>query len=92
MAKPREADALARFQTLDIGADCVDPADNFVARDDRRQQVGELAVEDVQIGAANAAGGNADTDFAGSGMPVRQFGPFKSGPGGLQHHRLHGRR
>ena len=81
---------MAGLQTLDAGPDFVDPADNFVAGDDRRQRVRQLAIEDVQIGAANPAGGNTDADFAEPGMTVRQLGPFKLGPGGFQYHRLHG--
>ena len=67
MAEPGEADALARMQALDAGTDFVDPADDFVARDDGRQRVRQLAIDDVQIGAANAAGQDTHADFAGPG-------------------------
>ncbi len=81
MAQPGEADALAGLQAQYAGPDFVDPANNFVARDDGRQRVRQLAIEDVQIGTANSAGGDTDADFAWSGMAVWQFGPYQSGPG-----------
>ncbi len=89
MAEPRHADALAQAQSHDVAADRIDPADDLVAGDDRHDGIGQLAVDDVQIGPADAAGGDAKADFTGSGKAVRKLRPFESLTELLQHHRMH---
>ena len=79
-----------RLQPFDAGPDRIDPADDLMARDDRHLRVGQLAIDDMQIRAADAAGGHLHANLARPGLPIGEFGPFKSGPKLLQHHRLHG--
>lgn len=52
---------------------------------------GQVAVHDMQIGAADAAGADPYPDFAGAGLAVRQFHPLEFGVWGIQSHRMHGR-
>ena len=49
VAEPRDADALVEVQALDTGADCVDAADDFMARDDRHASVRQIAIQDVTV-------------------------------------------
>ena len=80
VAEPRNADALAHAQPLDAGPDRIDPADDLVARDDRHLRVGQFAIDDMQIRAADAAGGHFHSNLARPGLPIGEIGPFKSSP------------
>lgn len=42
MSEPRHADTLADAHALDAGADRIDPADDFMTWNDRRQRIGQL--------------------------------------------------
>jgi hypothetical protein len=90
VAEPGDADALAKVRALDAGPDRIDAADNFVAGDNGYAWVRELAVEDMQIGAADPAGRDAHPDFAGAWAAVGKLGPFEGGAWRLQYHRVHG--
>ena len=80
---------IARLQTADAGAQRVDPADDFVAGNDRIGDVGQFAVDDMQIGAAHAAGAHLDADFARPGDGIGPFlRPQRRAARG-KHHRMH---
>jgi hypothetical protein len=89
VAEPRNADALTHAQPFDACPDHIDPADDLVARDDRHFRIGQFAIDDMQVRAADAAGGNLDSNLTRPGLPIGEIGPFKSSPKLLQHHRLH---
>jgi hypothetical protein len=61
--EPRQADVRAERKTADAGTDRSHPADNLVARHDRQLRIRQFAVDQVQIGAANAAGRNLNQDL-----------------------------
>ncbi len=72
--------------------DRLDPADDLVTRDDRQLRIGQLAVDDVQVGAADAAGLDAQPDLPGAGIrigPILEREPLAGPP---QHHRAHAAR
>jgi hypothetical protein len=75
MPKPRHADALADAKAIDPRPDRIDTADDFVTRHNRQCQIRQIAVDDMQIGAANAARGHLYAYLAGAGLPVRQLRP-----------------
>ena len=50
---------------------------------------GQLAVDDVQVGTANAAGRHLDSNFTWPGLAIGELGPFERTPELLQHHRVH---
>ena len=88
VAEPRHADPGARRER-DAGARRLDPADDFVTRDDRQLGIGQVAVDDVQVRAADAAGLDAQPNLAGAGNglgPVLEREPFTGSP---QRHRAH---
>ena len=70
MAEPRNADTLADVQVLDAGADRIDPANDLMARDNRNVRVGQFAVDDMQVGAADAAGTHLNPYLAWPGLPL----------------------
>ena len=43
-------------------------------------RVGQIAIDDMQIRAADATGGHLHSDLAGTGLPVREFRPFQGSP------------
>src|SRR5262249_34599105 len=55
IAQPGNADAIARQEVLDACADIDDAADDLVARDDRYGDVGQIAIDDGQVGPADPA-------------------------------------
>ena len=89
MAEPGHADARAELQT-DAVAGRLDPADDLVAGDDRQLRVRQFAVDDMQIGAADAAGldPHADLPRARLGFgPLLHREPLVDSP---QNHGAHG--
>jgi hypothetical protein len=51
-----------------------------MARNDGYCGIGKLAIHDVQIRAADAAGGHLDSKLARSGLPIGQLRPFEGSP------------
>jgi len=91
-AGPREpwnADALADAEGIDAGAEFIDAADDFVAGNDGEFWVGEIAIDDMQVGAAYAAGGDFYADFAGAGAWVGEIGPLQGEAGFVEDHCIH---
>ena len=70
VAEPRNADTLADVQVLDAGADRIDPANDLMARDNRNVRVGQFAVDDMPVGAADAAGTYLNPYLAWPGLPL----------------------
>jgi hypothetical protein len=73
VGEPGNPDPFADGEAFDAGAEPLDETDDLVAGNDRQPLVGQLAVDHVQIGAANAAGLDADQHF---GAPRRGLGPL----------------
>ena len=65
-SKPGHADPLAAREASDIRPQARDAADDFVSRHDGELKMRQLAVDDMQIGAADPACFDFDQDFAGS--------------------------
>ncbi len=77
----READALARR---------LDPADDLMARHNRRLDVGQFAVDHVQVGAADAAGLDPHANLPRPGHRIRPLLHREPLAGPLQNHGVHG--
>ena len=71
MAEPRNADALAKVKMCDIGADRIDPSDDLMSRNNRQFRIGQFAIDDMEIGAADAASADTNANFAAA----RHAGP-----------------
>jgi hypothetical protein len=79
VAKPWNTDAFGYAHPLNPSPDCVDSADDFVSGDDRHLRLGQLAINHVQVRAANAAGTHLDSNLPWPGLSLGQFGPFQRG-------------
>ena len=88
VAEPGRADPRANSQRH-AGADRLDSADDLVSRHDRRLGVRQFAVDDMQIGAADAAGLDPQPRFARPrlGLGALLHDELLAGP--PQHHRAH---
>src|SRR5206468_7934188 len=64
VTEPRHADAIADLEAGDAVADLIDDTDNLVAGDQRDLGVGQLAVDDVEIGPADSARADLDEQLA----------------------------
>ena len=65
-AEPRHADALAHVRRGDAGAQRLDGGHDLVAGHQRQARQRQLAVDDVQVGAAHRAGTHAQQHLAGA--------------------------
>lgn len=64
MAEPRNTNAIADAEMLDVRRNFLNAADNLVAENDRQPRFVEVAVDNVQVGPANTTSGNLDQDLA----------------------------
>jgi len=70
MTEPRDADALANFQPFDISPKQVNPAHNFVPRNDWSFGVGKFAIHDMQICATDTAGRHLHPNLTRPGLRI----------------------
>src|SRR5271169_2837113 len=63
-AKPGNAHTYPYRKRLDASADDVDAADDFMTRNDRKLGIWQFTIDNVKIGPANAACGDADPNLA----------------------------
>ena len=80
-AQPWHPHPLAGIETGNASARRHDPADDFVPWHDRQGRVRQFAVDEVQVGAAHAAGFHLEQDLPGAGLRDRQLATFELLPG-----------
>jgi hypothetical protein len=90
-AEPGDADALAGLE-LHPFTRGVHDSDDLMAEDERQLRFGQLAVDDVQVGPADAAGLDANANLAVPGLGVRQLHLLQRPAGNVEHQRTHGTR
>ena len=83
---PRRALTLRQLLNMTSG---LDNADDFVTGDERQDRVGQLAVNDVQVGATDRAGSHPQPHLARTGFGHGQDGRGERCAGPFQHHRPH---
>jgi trans-2-enoyl-CoA reductase len=59
---------LSERKASHVCANRLNATDNFMTGDDWQRWVREFAVDDVEVGAANAAGEDAQTQVVGAGL------------------------
>ncbi len=89
MAQPRHADAIARCELRDALTERRHMADDLMAEHERELGLRKLAVENMQIGAADAAGRDLDEDLAGSRLGHFERGLLERRARAFEQHRLH---
>jgi hypothetical protein len=88
-AEPRHANARADRDAGHASADRGDATDNLVPGHDREFGIGKLAVDHVQIGAADAAGRNLDQNLACRRLRNRLLAHGKRHLWPTKNHRAH---
>jgi hypothetical protein len=74
---------------VDTGSECIDPADDLMSGYDWIADIGKVAVYDVQVGPAHAAGAYLDAYLARSGDRVRPFLKCQDRAARGESHRIH---
>ena len=87
-AEPRHSDAVARRESSGARHDL---GDDLVTGDERELRPGQLAVDDVQVGAADAAREHAEERLSRAGLGIGQLDLPKRRASRRQHHRPHRR-
>ena len=91
-AQPRHADPLARREARRRPGRRRDRADDLVAQHQRQLRLGQLAVDDVQVGAADAAGAHLERDLPGPGLRLGELGFLQRQADAGEEHGAHLRR
>src|SRR5262249_5234856 len=89
VAEPGDADAIPWPMRGHVAADEIDAADNLMAGDDRITDVGQFAVNHMQVRTADAAGTDLHPDLAVAGDRVRSLIHPQPRSRSGQHHRTH---
>ena len=68
LSQPWHPDPLTEWRTTDARSVSRHLGDDLVARNDRELGFGQFAIDQMQIGAANAAGANPEQELAWAGL------------------------
>jgi hypothetical protein len=79
VAEPWNTDPFPHAQSRNPVADHINPTDNLVTRDDGHDRVRQLTIDDMKVGAADAAGNDLYPNLAGPRLPIREVCPFEGG-------------
>lgn len=89
VAKPRHADPIANCAFVYTITDSDDASDDFVTGNERQLGLGQIAVDHMQVRAADSAGGDLDQDLAGGRRRRWPFDHDKRLTCRVEHHPLH---
>ena len=78
------------LEALDAIAHRGDDADDLVSRHERQLGLRQLAIDDMQIGAAHRARADLDQDLARARLGGRNLSRAERLPLGMKDHRFHG--
>jgi hypothetical protein len=88
--EPRYPHSISWRTRVDAIAGLFDAADDLVTRNERKRRPGQVAVDDVQIGATDGTGKNTNQDLRRTGHRPIELDLLQSAGTGLrQHHRSH---
>jgi hypothetical protein len=87
--EPRNPDAPANLQRIEASAYHVNPPDDFMARNNRKLWIRQLAVDNMKIGAAYTAGADANPNLAVGGLRIRPLDKLEPLTGAFEHHCAH---
>ena len=90
VAQPRHAHPFAEVKALHRRAQARHLPDDLVAQDQGQLGLWKVPVDDVQVGAADAAGAHTDQQLVFSGPWGWQVGGQELPARCLEHHALHG--
>src|SRR5581483_4654309 len=87
--EPGNAHTVAFAEARDARPHLLDPADNLVPGDDGKLRIRQLAIDDMEIGPAHAAGGHAYEHLARSRLALGDVPHLQRRAGPLEYHRFH---
>ncbi len=90
MPQPADPDPLAHHRGDHVRARRVDDPDDLVAWDQREHGIGELTVEEVQVGAAHGARAHREAHLAGAGEGKGEAPEHERGAGPFEDQGAHG--
>jgi hypothetical protein len=88
-AEPGHSHALSQGNARNTRADFIDNAHDFVSRDQWQFGVGELTIDDVQVGTTNAACEHAQTQLARGWMKIGKVLDYKWFAHSFEHRSAH---
>ena len=91
-AQPGNSHALPGRHAAHPRADGRYPAHDLVARNHRQHGVGQLAIDEVKVGPAHAAGFDPQQDLAGGRARHGQLDRLQGQAGAFEQHGAHGGR
>jgi hypothetical protein len=89
-SQPRNSDAVTVLESLHGLAKLLNPADDFVARNQGKFRIRQLAIDHVQIGSAYGTRSDAHDHFFRTGISDRHRASDKRSTRGLEDHCVHG--
>src|SRR5262249_11405661 len=89
VSEPRNSNAIANPVCRRTGACKVDAADNLMTGDDGISDIRQFAIDNMEVGSADAAGADRNADLSVAGCRVGSLLPLQRRPGSRQHHRSH---
>src|SRR5690606_7632648 len=88
--EPGYADPVTDAEPADFRPERDDPADNLMARNQRKLRFRKLAIQNVQVGTAHAAGRHLDHNLSRAGTGIWNLGADQRLTGGAKLHCTHG--
>src|SRR5262249_28938569 len=89
-AEPWGSDELARLEAARAGSQLGDGRDDLVAQYERQLRLRELAVDDVEVGAADTAAAHAEAPLRRARTRLLELRLAQRRPHALEEHRAHG--
>jgi hypothetical protein len=88
-SQPGNSDAIAKLESLNSLAKPLDPTDDFMAGNQGKLWIGQLAIDNVQIGSADSTRSDAHEHFFWTRVSDRHRTSDKRPARSLQDHRVH---
>ena len=79
LMKPGNADSITFFQYVDVFSNCIDEADDLMAGNNRRFGERQIAFNSVQVGMAETATADFDSNLVGAGGWRRELAQVQRG-------------
>src|SRR6185437_9565773 len=88
-AQPRHADAVPDPEAIGVASRFDYGADDLVTRHEMRFRIGQLAIDDMQIGTAHGACPHADDELSGTGYRALEIDRTERPPRLVENHGAH---
>jgi len=89
LAEPGDAPAVADGDALDARPHRIHTPDDLMAGNERAASLGQVAIDHMKVGAADAAGADPQPQLARGRLGIGASFRAQAGPGMIEHHREH---